>query len=42
MISFGSPRQAITQDALLEAYGGHLHVIDDGTVVIDTHHEGME
>ena len=42
LISIGRPEQAITQDALVEAYGGHLHVIDDGTVVIDTHHEGME
>jgi len=42
LISIGDPESAITSDALLEAYGGHLHVVSDGTVVIDTHHEGRE
>ncbi len=42
LIAMGDPETAITSDALLEAYGGHLHVVPDGTVVIDTHHEGRE
>ena len=42
LISIGSPNEAISQEALLDAYGGHLLVVPDGTVVIDTHHEGRE
>ena len=42
LIAIGEPETAITSDALLEAYGGHLHVVSGGTVVIDTHHEGLE
>ncbi|MFQ5923665.1 MAG: metal ABC transporter ATP-binding protein, partial [Anaerolineales bacterium] len=42
LIAIGDPETAITSDALLEAYGGHLHVVSDGMVVIDTHHEGLE
>jgi len=36
LISFGEPAQALTQSALLEAYGGHLHVVpgDDGSVLL--------
>jgi len=41
LITIGDPKSAITSDALLEAYGGHLHVVADGTVVIDVHHEGL-
>jgi ABC-type Mn2+/Zn2+ transport system ATPase subunit len=42
LIAMGDPEIAITSDALVEAYGGHLHVVPDGTVVIDAHHEGRE
>ncbi len=42
LIAMGDPETAITSDALVEAYGGHLHVVSDGTVVIDAHHEGRE
>ncbi len=42
LVAFGDPETAITSEALLEAYGGHLHVVAGGTVVIDTHHEGRE
>jgi ABC-type Mn2+/Zn2+ transport system ATPase subunit len=42
LIALGDPTTAITSEALMEAYGGHLHVVADGTVVIDTHHEGLE
>ncbi len=42
LVAIGDPEAAITSKALLEAYGGHLHVVSDGTVVIDTHHEGRE
>jgi len=42
LIAIGDPKTAITSEALLEAYSGHLHVISDGMVVIDTHHEGLE
>jgi manganese/iron transport system ATP-binding protein len=41
LIAIGDPETAITSDALLEAYGGHLHVVSDGTVVIDAHHEDL-
>jgi ABC-type Mn2+/Zn2+ transport system ATPase subunit len=42
LIAIGDPETAITSEALLEAYGGHLHVVSDGTVVIDVHHESLE
>ncbi len=40
LVAIGDPETAITSEALQAAYGGHLHVVSDGTVVIDTHHEG--
>ncbi len=42
LVAIGDPETTITSEALIEAYGGHLHVISDGTVVIDAHHEGLE
>ena len=42
LVAIGDPETAITSEALQAAYGGHLHVVSDGTVVIDTHHEGRE
>ena len=42
VIAIGEPSTVITPNALKEAYGGHLHVMSEGTVVIDTHHEGLE
>lgn len=45
LIAFGPPETTITTDNLLEAYGGHLHVVTDedgASVLVDTHHEGRE
>jgi manganese/iron transport system ATP-binding protein len=45
VISFGTPENALTQHALVEAYGGHVHRIDDEgglLVVTDTCCEGVE
>ncbi len=42
LISMGDPAQALTKEALLDAYSGGLHFVesDDGPVVADTHHHG--
>lgn len=43
MISMGPPREALTKEALLEAYGGGLHFVDNnnGPVLADSHqHSG--
>jgi len=45
IIAFGPPEQALTQSALVEAYGGHVHRIDQEgglLVVTDTCCEGDE
>lgn len=42
LVAAGDPRTAITSSALMEAYGGHVHVVSDGAIVVDTHHEGRE
>ncbi len=45
MIAFGPPGEVFTHQNLLEAYGGHLHVVSgtDGlTVLADIHHFGQE
>ncbi len=45
LVAFGEPDRVFTPDALLEAYGGHLHVVREGdrvSLLADTHHEGRE
>lgn len=45
LVAFGEPESTFTAEALLEAYGGHLHVVSEGkqlAVLADTHHEGRE
>ena len=45
VIAFGTPAEALTQPALLEAYGGHLHVVQGETgsiLVTDTCCDGEE
>lgn len=45
LVAFGEPDSTVTAEALLEAYGGHLHVVSEGkqlAVLVDTHHEGRE
>lgn len=45
VISFGPPQDALTQPALVEAYGGHVHRIDQESgllIVTDTCCEGDE
>lgn len=38
VVAAGSPETVLTTELLGEAYGGHVHVMDDGTVVIDDPH----
>jgi manganese/iron transport system ATP-binding protein len=45
LIAFGTPEQALSQKALLSAYGGHLHVVPDesGSIMLtDTCCDGDE
>jgi len=38
LISCGTPEQSLEADALQRAYGGHLHALPDGTLVLDDPH----
>lgn len=38
VIAAGPPAEALGPDTLAAAYGGHVHVLDDGTVVLDEPH----
>lgn len=40
VIADGPPSEVLTPEHLARAYGGHLHVLDDGTIVLDepSHH----
>lgn len=43
MIAYGEPAAVLTAEPLREAYGGQLHVVEQGrqvTILADTHHEG--
>jgi len=45
LVAFGAPSQVLTRAHLLEAYGGHVHLLADGDgllLVTDTHCEGDE
>lgn len=45
VVAAGPPGQVLTHDLVADAYGGHAHVMDDGTVLIDDphlHHHGAE
>lgn len=37
-VAIGPPATALTPGHLADAYGGHVHVLDDGTVVLDEPH----
>jgi ABC-type Mn2+/Zn2+ transport system ATPase subunit len=38
VVAAGPPHEVLTPANLAEAYGGHVHVLDDGTVVLDEAH----
>ncbi|MFA9432113.1 metal ABC transporter ATP-binding protein [Egicoccus sp. AB-alg2] len=38
VVASGRPADVLTPDNLARAYGGHVHVLDDGTVVLDEAH----
>ena len=38
VVAVGPPAEALVPATLTEAYGGHVHVLDDGTVVLDEPH----
>jgi ABC-type Mn2+/Zn2+ transport system ATPase subunit len=38
VVAAGTPGQVLTPANLADAYGGHVHVLDDGTVVLDEAH----
>lgn len=38
VVAAGPPKQALTPTRLAQAYGGHVHVLADGTVVLDEPH----
>ena len=38
VVAAGPPAQVLTPEHLATAYGGHVHVLDDGTVVLDESH----
>lgn len=41
VIAVGPPSQVLVPEHLADAYGGHVHLLDDGTVVLDDpHHHG--
>lgn len=37
-VAIGPPGTALVPETLAKAYGGHVHVLDDGTVVLDEPH----
>lgn len=37
-VAIGPPMTALTPEVLTAAYGGHVHVLDDGTLVLDEPH----
>ncbi len=43
VVAFGSPEDVLTPENLARAYGGHLHVLPDGTLVLDdpAHHGAL-
>jgi ABC-type Mn2+/Zn2+ transport system ATPase subunit len=38
VVAAGDPAEALTPELLAQAYGGHVHVLADGTVVLDEPH----
>ncbi len=38
IVAVGAPGDVLTPEHLTTAYGGHVHVLDDGTVVLDEPH----
>jgi len=38
LISFGAPEESLGAQALQRAYGGHLHALPDGTLILDDPH----
>ncbi|MBS3940036.1 MAG: metal ABC transporter ATP-binding protein [Actinobacteria bacterium] len=38
VVAAGPPAEVLTPEHLATAYGGHVHVLDDGTVVLDESH----
>jgi ABC-type Mn2+/Zn2+ transport system ATPase subunit len=38
VVATGTPKKVLTPANLAAAYGGHVHVLDDGTVVLDEAH----
>jgi ABC-type cobalamin/Fe3+-siderophores transport system ATPase subunit len=43
VIAFGPPAEVLTPDLLSRAFGGHLHVLPDGTLVLDDpSHHGLQ
>ena len=38
VVAAGAPEDTLTPDLLSRAYGGHVHVLDDGTLVLDDPH----
>jgi ABC-type Mn2+/Zn2+ transport system ATPase subunit len=38
VVAAGPPEEVLTPEHLAAAYGGHVHVLDDGTVVLDEPH----
>jgi manganese transport system ATP-binding protein len=43
VVAFGPPEDVLTPENLARAYGGHLHVLPDGTLVLDdpAHHGAL-
>jgi hypothetical protein len=37
-VAIGPPASSLTPSTLGTAYGGHVHVLDDGTIVLDEPH----
>ena len=40
LIAYGEPATTITTEALGAAYGGHIHTLPDGKLIVDSHYEG--
>jgi ABC-type Mn2+/Zn2+ transport system ATPase subunit len=43
LVASGGPKEAFSPEMLMEAYGGHLHLVQDGEqlrILADSHHEG--
>jgi ABC-type Mn2+/Zn2+ transport system ATPase subunit len=38
VVAVGPPARSLTPETLGRAYGGHVHVLDDGTIVLDEPH----